>query len=295
MLHHPGSSSRFPNGRSTSRARSPTIHHRADLGAVRALLPEHEIDHPLGCHRRRIPDRVVFEKLVQILVFGCAYERIADGSCSESTLRRRRDEWIELGLVEALRRAALEAYDRAIGLEPSEVAVDCCITKAPCGGERSGRSPVDRGKGGLKRSVAVDGRGIPLGSVTAPANRHDSPLLTPTLDVVQELGMVAEGATVHLDRGYDSELTRARLLERGLVAEISRKGRPAPLNATKRWVVERTNSWQNAHKKLLWCTERRGRVVDFWVALSEVVVIVRRLVREAWKRYRWEGRPRRRP
>jgi transposase len=260
-----------------------------------ALLPEHEIDHPLGCHKRRIPDRVVFEKLVQILVFGCAYERIADGSCSESTLRRRRDEWIELGLVEALRRAALEAYDRAIGLEPSEVAVDCCITKAPCGGERSGRSPVDRGKGGLKRSVAVDGRGIPLGSVTAPANCHDSPLLIPTLDVAQELGMVAEGATVHLDRGYDSELTRARLLERGLVAEISRKGRPAPLNATKRWVVERTNSWQNAHKKLLWCTERRGRVVDFWVALSDVVVIVRRLVREAWKRYRWEGRPRRRP
>jgi transposase len=260
-----------------------------------ALLPEHEINQPLGCHRRRIPDRVVFEKLVQILVFGCAYEKIADGSCSESTLRRRRDEWIELGLVEALRRAALEAYDRAIGLEPSEVAVDCCVTKAPCGGERSGRSPVDRGKGGLKRSVAVDGHGIPLGSVTAPANRHDSPLLVPTLDVAKSLGMVAEGATVHLDRGYDSEPTRARLLERGFVAEISRKGRPAPLNATKRWVVERTNSWQNAHKKLLWCTERPARVVDFWVALSDVVVIVRRLVREGWKRYRWEGRPRRRP
>jgi hypothetical protein len=28
-----------------------------------------------------------------------------------------------------------------------------------------------------------------------------------------------------------------------LLAEISRKGRPAPLNATKRWIVERTNSW----------------------------------------------------
>jgi transposase len=260
-----------------------------------ALLPEHEIDHPLGCHRRRIPDRVVFEKLVQILVFGCAYERIADGSCSESTLRRRRDEWIELGLVERLREIALAAYDRYIGLEPLEVAVDYCVTKAPCGGEKAGRNPVDRGKGGLKRSVAVDGRGIPLGTVTAPANRHDSPLLAPTLDVAKALGMVAEGATVHLDRGYDSEPTRARLLERGLVAEISRKGRPAPLNATKRWVVERTNSWHNAHKKLLWCTERRGRVVDFWVAFSDVVVIVRRLVREGWKRYRWEGRPRRRP
>ena len=31
-----------------------------------ALLPEREIDHPLGCHRPRIPDRVVFEKLVAV-------------------------------------------------------------------------------------------------------------------------------------------------------------------------------------------------------------------------------------
>ncbi len=47
-----------------------------------ALLPEREVDHPLGCHRPRIPDRVVFEKLVQVLVFGCAYEKIADEGCS---------------------------------------------------------------------------------------------------------------------------------------------------------------------------------------------------------------------
>jgi hypothetical protein len=40
---------------------------------------------------------VVFEKLVQVLVFGCAYERIADGTCSATTLLDRRGEWIELG------------------------------------------------------------------------------------------------------------------------------------------------------------------------------------------------------
>jgi hypothetical protein len=42
---------------------------------------------------------------------------------------------------------------------------------------------------------------------------------------------------------------------------------------------------QNAHKKLVWCTERVGRVIDFWVAFSDVVIIVRRLVREGWTRY----------
>ena len=34
-------------------------------------------------------------------------------------------------------------------------------------------------------------------------------------------------------------------------------------------MVERTNSWQNAHKKLVWCTERTGRVIDFWIAFLE--------------------------
>jgi hypothetical protein len=101
--------------------------------------------------------------------------------------------------------------------------------------------------------------------------------------------------SVHLDRGYDSDLTRKRLKGRSLIGVISQKDEPAPLQATKRWVVERTNSWQNAHKKLVWCTERRARVVDFWMAFSNVVIIVGRLVREAWKRYRWDDRPLRRP
>ena len=130
-----------------------------------ALLPQTETSHPLGCHRPGIPDRIVFEKLVQVLVFGCAYEKLADRSCSATTLRRRRDDWIAAGVIDSLRKMALEAYDRMVGLEPSELAVDSCITKAPCGGEKAGRSPVDRGKRGIKRSVVVDGRGIPLGRV----------------------------------------------------------------------------------------------------------------------------------
>ena len=260
-----------------------------------ALLPDRKVSHPLGCHRPRVPDWVVFEKLVQVLVFGCAYWRIADRSCSATTLRRRRDEWIEAGLMDALEQMAREAYDRAIGLELADVAVDCCITKAPRGGEKAGRSPVDRGKQGMKRSMIVDGKGIPLGVVLAGANRHDSPLLAPTLEALDTLGGLPEPVNIHLDRGYDSEPTRRLLAERGLRGVISEKGRRAPLGSTKRWVIERTNSWTNVHKKLFWCTEREGRVVDFWVALSNAVIIVGRLVREGWMRYRWEGRPSRRP
>lgn len=260
-----------------------------------ALLPSREVDHPLGCHRHRLPDRLVFDKLVQVLVFGCAYERISDESCSATTLRRRRDEWIGSGAMEKVQEITLDAYDRIVGLELSEVAVDCCITKAPCGGEKAGRSPVDRGKQGIKRSTVVDANGILIGAIAAPANRHDSPLLDETLDTLEVLGELPERMSVHLDCGYDSQTTRQKLKSRGLEPMISEKGKPAPLGATKRWVVERTNSWNNAHKKLVWCTERRDRVIDFWIAFSDVIITVGRLVREAWTRYRWESRPCRRP
>lgn len=259
------------------------------------LLPEKKVEHPLGCHNPRIPDRVVFDKLVQVLVFGCAYERIADESCSATTLRRRRDEWIASGVMGRLQQIVLDAYDWMIGLDLSDVAVDCCITKAPCGGEKAGKSPVDRGKGGIKRSMVVDAKGIPLGAIAAPANHHDSPLLEETLDTMEIVGELPERMSVHLDRGYDSKLTRERLKELGLGWEISGKGKPAPFWATNRWVVERTSSWSNAHKKLMWCTERVGRVIDFWLAFSGIIITVGRLVRSGWTHYRWEGRPCRRP
>src|SRR5215207_2351269 len=134
--------------------------------------------------------------------------------------------------MERLRDISLQAYDRLIliGLELSDLAVEGCITKAPCGGEKAGRSPVDRGKGGTKRSTLVDGKGIPLGTVVAPANRHDSPLLDATLlDALEPLGKLPDRASVHLDRGYyDSKATREKLEARGLSGVIAERGKSPP-------------------------------------------------------------------
>lgn len=142
-----------------------------------ALLPSRKVDYPPGYHRHRVSDRLVFDKLVQVLVFGCAYDRISDESCSVTTLRCRRDEWIDPGMIEKSQEIVLDAYDLIVGLELTDVAVDCCITNAPCGGEIAERSPVDRGKQGIKRFTVVHANGIPLKAiVAAPANRHDSSL-----------------------------------------------------------------------------------------------------------------------
>jgi len=178
------------------------------FAALVPARPVYDPAHPLGCHRRRIPSRIVFEKLLQVLRFGCPYEAIADSACSATTIRARRDEWIKAGIFARLKQIALEAYDRIVGLLLDQIAIDGCITKAPGGGQCAGRSPVDRGKQGMKRSLMVDGYGIPLDRVLAAASRHDSPLLAPTLDKLGDLGLLPDDIRVHLDAGYDSQVTR---------------------------------------------------------------------------------------
>lgn len=263
-----------------------------------ALIPARPVvdpAHPLGCHRRRISDRTVFDKLIQVLRFGCSYEAIADTTCSASTIRNRRDEWIKAGLFAALKRIALDAYDRIVGLILDQIAVDGCITKAPGGGQCAGPSPVDRRKQGMKRSLMVEGHGIPLGRVLAGANRHDSPLLAPTLDKLDDLGPLPADITVHLDSGYDSGKTRTELAGRHLHGQIAHKGEKAPIQASQRWHVERTNAWHNAFNRLQRCYERREVVIDAFFDLADAILTVRSLIRQAWTLYRWDSRPARRP
>jgi hypothetical protein len=258
------------------------------------LLPAHpEVDpsHPLGCHRRRIPDRRVFDHVVASLVHGSGYERIASPGCSDRTIRRRVRAWADAGLMRQLHALVLVQYDRMIGLDLADVAVDGCLTKAPGGGACAGRNPVDRGKQGLKRSVLTDGTGVPLHVETAGANRHDSPLLASTLTGLAPWGADPGETTVHLDRGYDSGVTRALLVELGLAGEIARKGLPAPVQAGTRWVVERTHAWMNGYGKLRRCTEKTRQVVEFYLFLAAAIVVTRCLIQRARTHYRWPGRP----
>jgi hypothetical protein len=76
-----------------------------------ALVPDRprfSPTHPLGCHRERIADRVVFEHMIAALVHGSGYERVASAGCSEGTIRRRVKERAAAGVSGQVHTLALE-------------------------------------------------------------------------------------------------------------------------------------------------------------------------------------------
>lgn len=263
------------------------------VGAVWAviepLIPPVVDNHPLGCHRPRIADFTCFRGLVARLVTGCSWDvagRLV--GVGETTLRRRRTEWVRAGIFAALADAVLGAYDRVVGLHPEEVSIDGSTHKAPCGGPGTGPNPRDGFKSGWKLSLVVDQAGVPLAWTTGPANAHDTRLLEESFDALDARGLELEVGTVHLDRGYDFGAVRRAIAEAGIDAVVPRRRGQKTRRVDKRipkaprgqrWTVERANSWFTNYGQLRRSTDRRivhrEATIDLAVALMLTVKILK--------------------
>jgi transposase len=230
----------------------------AIYAAIEPLLPEPP-EHPLGCHRPRVPDRVCFWGILIRLVTGSSWvdiEAILERKVSDTTLRARRDEWIAAGVFDQLCTEATAAFDRMIGLDLTEVAIDGSLHKAPYGGEGTGPNPTDRAKRGWKWSIGVDRHGVPIGWAIDGANRNDVRLLQPTLDNIAASGLLIDIDTMHLDRGYDYPKIRRQLTDAGLDDHIIQRRRqpgdhrPKSITLGLRWIVEASNSWLSNYGQL---------------------------------------------
>ncbi len=276
-----------------TRAMDPEVA-EAIWAAIEPLLPPPDASHPLGCHNPRVPDEICFRGILIRLVTGASWtdvEAIMGHVVSDTTLRARRDSWIDAGVFDRLCAEALAGYDRIVELDLEVVAVDGSIHKAPYGGEGTGKSPVDRAKLGWKWSVAADRAGIPLGWSIAGANTNDVTMLEPTLDAIEAHGLHHDIGTLTLDRSYDYPAVRARLHDRGLDdLDIQRRGtKPPPgtphrLTLGMRWVVEATNTWWTNYGQLRRNTDRRARHRHAALCLATTVLIVGRLLtyRDRW-------------
>ncbi len=134
--------------------------------AFQPLIPAPIDNHPLGRHRRRKSDYDCFEVMLVREVTGCSFEdaeRLCGNKVSDTTVRKRRDEWVAAGIYDKLANEALLAFDKMIGLRFGDVAADGSLHKAPVGGDGTGKSPVDRSKLGWKWHIITDLSGVPFG------------------------------------------------------------------------------------------------------------------------------------
>lgn len=252
--------------------------------AIEPLVPAPVDHHPKGGHRPRIPDRLCFRGILVRLLTGCSWvdvEALLDWEVSDTTLRARRDEWIAAGVFDALVAEALDAYDRVIGLDFGDVALDASQQKAPAGGEGTGPNPTDKRKLGWKWSLVTDRAGIPVGWATDGANRHDVMLTEATLDAAGARGLLEEMETLHLDRAYVGERVRSLCAERGITdLVVPKKNRPGRgrrkvLPWGLRWPVERTNSWLTNFGQLRRNTDRSvaHRLAELALAIALILTV----------------------
>jgi len=139
--------------------------------------------------------------------------------------------------------------------------------------------------------VASERHSIPIGWAIDGANRHDVPMLEPTLTAVAQIGLLIEIGTLHLDRGYDSGAVRDRLHAAGIDEfQIQRRGtkvpgvKTQPLHLGLRWIVEATNTWWSNYGQLRRNTDRRSRHRHAALCLATTILIVGKLItwRDRW-------------
>jgi transposase len=135
------------------------------------------------------------------------------------------------------------------------------LQKHLLGEKCTGANPTDRAKSGTKRSVLVDGKGVPISVSVDGANRHDMKMSKATLQsivIYRPKPTMRSKQHMCLDKGYDFPEVYELLEEFGYTIHIplrgektSNKRNTVPGYRSRHWIVERTHSWMNRFRRLL--------------------------------------------
>jgi len=233
------------------------------------LLPPQKLPRTPG--RPALPHRQVVNGILYVLRTGCQWKSLRkEWFGASSSIHACYQAWGKAHIWKKLFQLLLRFYAKRQGICWRWQAIDSKSVAAPLGGEQTGKNPTDRGKLGTKRHILVDGRGAPLAIVLSGANAHDKTCAIAVLKA-QILPRPKTSYRVHhlcADKGYDYRDIRQALRRRNYRVHIAQRGvRLEPIPAPKRhparrWVVERTLSWQNDFRSL---RTRWSKKADNWL------------------------------
>lgn len=238
---------------------------------IAPILPPNKPAGSVG--RPAMPHRQALNGCLYVLRTGCQWKSLkTEWFGASSSIHARFQQWRVSGLFEKIFRRLLLFYHKRKRIQWRWQAIDSKSVAAPLGGDKTGKNPTDRGKLGSKRHVWVDARGAPLAIVVSGANTHDKTCATQVLDAVMLPRPQTSYRVHHLcaDKGYDFDDVRADAHDRHYRVHIAKRGvvltdvPAAKRHPARRWVVERTLSWQNDFRSL---RTRWAKNSDNWLAL----------------------------
>jgi len=219
-----------------------------------------EFDPPAPTGRKRINQRAALDALIFRLRSGCQWNQLPDQFPDDSSVHRTFQRWVSLGLLERIWAVMVESNYELGGVNWEWQSADAAMNKARLGGDKIGPNPTDRGKNGTKRSLLVEADGGPLAVVIDGANRHETKLLSATIEaiVVERPQPTAEQPQhLCLDKGYDNPTGRKAVEEHKYIGHVRKIGeekldeRGEKKHPARRWVVERTLGWLSKCRAIL--------------------------------------------
>jgi transposase len=191
----------------------------------------------------------------------------ATGIGERPPAHRRSQGRASAGVSVNLRARGLREYDPLTGPDRRWLAMGGAMTRAPPGGERTGRNPTDRGRLGTKRGLLTEADGAAAGPAVEGASRHDKKAAEAASEgtpVERPEPTEGEPQGMCLGEGYDCDDTREPVREFGFAAHIRARGEEARElkrgagQEARRWVAERAHGWMNRFRRTLIRWEKKA-------------------------------------
>ena len=235
--------------------------------------------------RRPLDNRAALTGILFVLKTGLPWNELPRemGCGSGAACWVRLHEWHRLGVRAALHKLLLAELRYADKIDWSRAAADSTTLRALRGGDKTGKTPTDRGRKGTKDHLLTDGNGVPLSAHATAANRHD---VTQLKTLVEEVPPVAgkpghpkrKPAAVLADRAYDSQAHREWLRAHGILPVLARRGLAHGSGlGVYRWVVERTFAWFKGFRRLRLRYERTAFMHEAALSVAMCLVCFRHL------------------
>lgn len=196
--------------------------------------------------------RTAMEGIFYILRTGGQWSELPRYFGAPSTVHGKFLKWARMGVFQSILDVAKKFY-LSHNQENIWYAIDASHSKAPLA-NFSGKSPVDRGKRGIKKTILVDRKGAPLAVVIGAGNTHDSEFFE---EILQKIPYKKVPQILAADSAYDCKKFK-KLSAQQNIAFISatnrrRKKDITPIYPLHRWIVERTFGWFSGYRGLKTC------------------------------------------